>query len=222
MKKTKEIETKRLSDLQFVLTLAFVVCLVISNIISAKQMLLPFGIVMPAAVIVFPITYVLSDVFSEVYGYKWSRRTCYLGFASNLFAVIVFTIAIKTPAPDYWLSQEAFEVVLGNTPRMLVASLLGFVVGDFVNDRVFKAFKDKHPDDHRGFSFRAILSSFCGELCDSLIFLPIAFLGQMPLETLAAMMVCQVLIKTGYEVIILPFTNVLVRTISKYEKGLVA
>jgi uncharacterized integral membrane protein (TIGR00697 family) len=220
VKKTNTIAQTKISTLQFILTLLFVVCLVISNIISAKQMLLPFDIVMPAAVIIFPITYVLSDLFSEVYGYKWSRITCYLGFAANLFAVIIFSLAIATPAPGYWMNQEAFEVVLGNTPRMLCASLLGFVVGDFINDRVFKAFKDKHPNDHRGFSFRAILSSFCGELCDSLIFLPIAFLGQMPLETLATMMVCQVLIKTAYEVIILPFTNMIVRAVSKYEKNL--
>ena len=219
MEKTNPIAAKKISTLQFMLTLSFVVCLVISNITSAKQMLLPFDIVMPAAVIIFPITYVLSDVFSEVYGYKWSRFTCYLGFAANLFAVIVFGIAIATPAPSYWMNQEAFEVVLGNTPRMLCASLLGFVVGDFINDRVFKSFKDKHPHDHRGFSFRAILSSFCGELCDSLIFLPIAFLGQMPMETLATMMVYQVLIKTGYEVIILPVTNTIVRAVSKYENN---
>jgi uncharacterized integral membrane protein (TIGR00697 family) len=153
-----------------------------------------------------------------VYGYKWSRFTCYLGFAANLFAVIVFSLAIATPAPGYWMNQEAFEVVLGNTPRMLVASLAGFVIGDFVNDRVFKRFKEKHPHDHKGFSFRAILSSFCGEMCDSLIFLPIAFLGQMPIETLATMMVCQVLVKTGYEVIILPLTHVIVRFVSGYEK----
>jgi uncharacterized integral membrane protein (TIGR00697 family) len=219
MKKTNHIATKKISNLQFILTLSFVVCLIISNIISAKQMLLPFDIVMPAAVIIFPITYVLSDVFSEVYGYKWSRFTCYLGFVANLFAVIIFSITIATPAPEYWTNQEAFEVVLGNTPRMLCASLLGFVVGDFVNDRVFKRFKDKHPNDHKGFSFRAILSSFCGEMCDSMIFLPIAFLGQMPLETLATMMVCQVLIKTGYEVIILPVTHAIVKTVSKYERN---
>lgn len=208
---------KKISVLQFGLTLLFVVCLVISNIISAKQMLLPFGIVMPAAVVIFPITYVLSDLFSEVYGYKWSRLTCYLGFAANLFAVIAFAIAIATPAPDYWMNQEAFEVVLGNTPRMLVASLSAFLIGDYVNDRVFKAFKERHPSDHKGFGFRAILSSFLGELCDSMIFLPIAFLGQMPIATLATMMVCQVLIKTGYEVVILPLTHVIVKKVSSFE-----
>ena len=217
MRKTDILKFKKISTLQFILTLFFVVCLVVSNITSAKQMLLPFDIVMPAAVIVFPITYILSDLFSEVYGYKWSRITCYLGFAANLFAVIVFGIAIATPAPAYWMNQEAFEVVLGNTPRMLCASLLGFVIGDFVNDRVFKRFKDKHPHDHKGFSFRAILSSFCGELCDSLIFLPIAFLGQMPIATLGTMMIFQVLIKTGYEVAILPLTNIIVRKVSKCE-----
>lgn len=216
----QKTKTNKISILQFILTLAFVVCLVISNIISAKQMLLPFDIVVPSAVIIFPITYILSDVFSEVYGYKWSRFTCYLAFVANLFAVIIFTITIATPSPDYWMNQGAFEVVLGNTPRMLLASLLGFVIGDFVNDRVFKRFKEKHPDDHKGFSFRAILSSFCGEMCDSLVFLPIAFLGQMPLETLAVMMICQVLIKTGYEIVILPITNMIVRAVSKYEKAI--
>jgi uncharacterized integral membrane protein (TIGR00697 family) len=209
---------KRISVLQLVLTLAFVVCLVISNIITAKQVQLPFGITMTAAVIIFPITYILSDVFSEVYGYKWSRFTCYLGFAANLFAVLVFTAVIATPAPDYWMNQAAFETVLGNTPRVLAASLLGFLIGDLVNDRVFKRFKDKHPNDHKGFCFRAILSSFLGEMVDSMIFLPLAFLGQMPVATLGTMMVCQVLIKTGYEVVILPFTRVIVRKVSAYEK----
>lgn len=208
---------KKISVLQLVLTLAFVVCLVISNIITAKQVLLPFDITMTAAVIIFPITYILSDVFSEVYGYKWSRFTCYLGFAANLFAVLVFTAVIATPAPDYWQNQAAFEAVLGNTPRVLAASLLGFLIGDLVNDKVFKRFKDNHPNDHKGFGFRAILSSFLGELVDSMIFLPLAFIGQMPLETLATMMVCQVLIKTGYEVIILPFTHVIVKKVSAYE-----
>lgn len=211
------MSNKKISNLQFVLTLTFVVCLVISNITSAKQMLLPFNIVLPAAVIIFPITYILSDVFSEVYGYKWSRLTCYFGFAANLFAVIVFNIAIATPAPDYWMNQEAFEVVLGSTGRMLFASLLGFVVGDLVNDRVFRAFKKNHPDDHKGFGFRAILSSFCGEVADSMLFLPIAFLGQMPFSTLALMAVTQVFIKIAYEVVILPVTHKIVHAVSDYE-----
>lgn len=208
---------RNISELQLYLTLLFVVSLLISNIITAKQVLLPFGIVMTGAVFVFPITYILSDLFSEVYGYRWSRITCYLGFAANLFMVLIFSAVIATPAPDYWLNQEAFQTVLGNTPRVLVASLLAFVLGDFVNDRVFRKMKEKYPNSIKGFGWRAILSSVCGELVDSLVFLPIAFIGQMPLKTLAVMTVMQVLIKTGYEVVILPVTRLVVKKTSAYE-----
>lgn len=206
-----------ISMLQLSLTLVFVVSLLISNVITSKQVLLPFGITMTGAVIIFPVTYILSDVFSEVYGYRWSRLTCYMAFLANLFMVIIFSIVIVTPAPDYWTNQEAFQTVLGNTPRILAASLLAFVVGDFANDKLFAKMKEKHPNDHKGFGLRAILSSLCGELVDSLIFLPLAFIGQMPLKTLAIMTVMQVLIKTGYEVIILPVTNFVVRLVSKKE-----
>lgn len=209
---------KKVSVLQLCLTLLFVVSLVISNIITSKQVLLPFDITMTGAVCIFPITYVLSDVFSEIYGYKWSRFTCYLGFMANLFAVIIFSIVIATPSPDYWQNQAAFEVVLGNTPRILFASLLAFVIGDLVNDRVFKRFKEKHPNDHKGFGFRAILSSLCGELVDSLIFLPLAFWGEMPIQTLITMTICQVGIKTGYEMIVLPLTHVVVKHVGRYER----
>lgn len=203
---------------QLFLTLFFVVSLLVSNIITAKQVLLPFGIVMTGAVFIFPITYVLSDLFSEIYGYRWSRITSYLAFGANLFMVVVFSIVIETPSPDYWQNQQAFEVVLGNTPRVLFASMLAFLIGDLVNDKVFKRMKEKYPDTHDGFSLRAIASSFCGELVDSLVFLPIAFIGQMPIHTLLVMLVCQVLIKTGYEIIILPVTKKLIVLVEKWEE----
>ena len=208
-----------ISFLQLCLTLLFVVSLLVSNVITSKQVQLPFGIVMTGAVFIFPVTYILSDLFSEVYGYRWSRRITYLAFAANLFMVIVFSFVIISPAPSFWNHQEAFQTVLGSTPRILFASLSAFMVGDFVNDRVFKRMKQNHPTTHRGFGFRAILSSLAGELVDSIIFLPIAFLGQMPLETLGVMLVMQVLIKTGYEIIILPITYYIVRRVSHYERS---
>lgn len=215
MKKIRK--ENKISKLQLILTTLFVVSLLVSNVITSKQVLLPFGITMTGAVFIFPITYILSDLFSEVYGYKWSRFTCYLGFFMNLFMVLVFQAVIATPAPEYWTNQVAFQTVLGNTPRILFASLLAMMVGDFVNDRVFRRMKQKHLDTHKGFGFRAILSSLCGELVDSLIFLPLAFLGQMPVATLAVMTVSQVVIKTGYELIILPITRIIVKKVSKYE-----
>lgn len=215
-----KIDNKKISKLQVILTVLFVSCLLISNVITAKQVLLPFGITMTGAVFIFPITYILSDLFSEVYGYRWSRFTCYLAFAMNILMVIVFSLVIISPAPEYWTNQEAFQVVLGSTPRILIASLLGFVLGDFVNDRIFKAMKQRYPDTHKGFGTRAILSSLCGELADSLVFMPIAFLGQMPIATLAVMIVTQVSIKLVYEIVILPVTKYLVVKVSKYEKDL--
>ncbi len=210
-------KTNNISFLQLVLTLLFVVSLLISNIITSKQVLLPFGIVMTGAVFIFPITYILSDLFSEIYGYRWSRLTCYMGFAANLFMVIVFSLVIVTPAPSFWTHQEAFQTVLGNTPRILFASLLAFVIGDLVNDKIFRRMKEKHPTSHKGFGWRAIISSFVGEAVDSLIFLPIAFLGQMPISNLVVMLIVQVLIKTGYEIVILPITYRIVKIVSKHE-----
>lgn len=208
---------KMVSELQLVLTLLFVVALVVSNIITSKQVLLPFNITMTGAVFIFPITYILSDLVSEVYGYRWSRLTCYFGFAANLFAALVFSAVIQSPAPSYWQNQEAFQTVLGSTPRVLVASLLAFVIGDFVNDQIFAKMKRKYPDSIKGFGARAIFSSLMGELVDSLVFLPLAFWGLMPVQTLVIMTLSQVVIKTGYELVILPFTTIAVKLVSRYE-----
>lgn len=214
----KIFKNEKCSTLQVCLTVLFVSSLLISNVITAKQVLFPFGITMTGAVFVFPITYILSDLFSEAYGYRWSRITCYLAFAMNFFMVLVFSLVIKTPYPPYWGNQEAFQTVLGSTPRVLAASLLAFVVGDFVNDNVFQKMKEKHSDTE-GFGSRAIVSSLVGELADSLIFLPIAFLGQMPLKTLAVMTITQVVLKTGYELIILPLTTFFTNKVIKYERS---
>lgn len=172
---------------------------------------------MTGAVIVFPVTYILSDLFSEVYGYEWSRKTCYMAFAMNMLMVVFFEIAIHTPSPSYWTNQEAFQTVLGSTPRVLFASMLAFLFGDWANDKVFAKMKEKHLNEMKGFGARAILSSLIGEMCDSLIFIPIAFMGTMPFETLVVMGITQVSLKTLYEIIILPLTTYFTRKASIYE-----
>jgi uncharacterized integral membrane protein (TIGR00697 family) len=209
---------KKTTTLQTILTVVFVSAMLISNIITTKQLQFPFGITMTGAIVIFPITYILSDVFSECYGYKWSRITCYLAFAMNLLMVGVFTLTINLPAPDYWNNQEAYQTVLGSTPRVLFSSLLAYVVGDLINDKIFAKMKEKHPEDSKGFSFRAIISSIGGNFVDSFIFLPLAFFGEMPIETLAIMCITQVGLKTLYETIMLPLTNLTVKMVSKYER----
>ena len=209
---------KKTTTLQAVLTVVFVSAMLISNIITTKQLQFPLGITMTGAIVIFPITYILSDVFSECYGYKWSRITCYLAFAMNLLMVGVFTLTIDLPAPGYWNNQEAYQTVLGSTPRVLFSSLLAYVVGDFINDKIFAKMKEKHPEDSKGFSFRAIISSIGGNFVDSFIFLPLAFFGEMPIETLAIMCITQVGLKTAYETIMLPVTNLVVNLVNRKEK----
>ena len=219
--KTSFHKMKKVSTLQVFLTVLYVSSLLISNVITSKQVLLPFNITMTGAIVIFPITYILSDVFSEVYGYKWSRFSCYLAFLMNILMVAVFSLAIATPAPEYWTNQEAFQTVLGNTPRVLIASLLAYVIGDLVNDRIFRRMKAKYPTTHKAFGWRALISSFAGEFIDSLIFLPLAFIGQMPGKTLVIMAITQVFIKTMYEVLILPVTRFVVVKLSKYENTVI-
>ena len=211
------MKKKNISILQYVLTILFVTAFLTSNILAAKQFQLPFGVSMTCGAIVFPITYILSDLFSEVYGYKWSRITCYTAFAANAIMIIFFTIAIKLPAGTYWNSQEAFTTILGATPRMFVASSLGYICGDLLNDKVFKKLKAKH-EDMTGFSLRAILSSCAGEMCDSFVFIAIGLIGQMPVTSLITMWIAQVALKLGYEAIILPFTYLLTSRVARFEQ----
>lgn len=205
------------NNVKTLLTVLYVSSLLIANIIAAKQIQLPFGITMTGAIIIFPITYILSDVFSEVYGYSWSRITCFYAFGMNLLASIMFLIAIKLPFPAYWQNQDAFATVLGNAPRTLVASFSGFMLGDYVNDVIFKKMKKKHKNEIKGFGWRAIISSIGGEAADSAIFIPVAFLGQMPLKSMVIMGISQVVLKVAYETIILPVTRKSCKILQKIE-----
>lgn len=215
----KKTNRKTVSEVQVILTVISVAALLISNTITAKQVQFPFGISMTGAVFIFPITYILSDVFSEIYGYRWSRIAAWLGFAMNLLMVIMYELVIYTPAPSYWQNQEAFQVVLGGTPRVLIAGLLAYLVGGWIDDKVFLLLKRKHDDNNKGFASRAIVSSVVGEFFDSLIFLPIAFLGEMPIQNLVVMTFTQVLLKTGYEIVVVPITRLVVKKVQAYEDG---
>lgn len=211
---------KPVSMLQVFLTVLFVSALILSNIISARLFNF-FGYAMTCAVVVFPITYILSDLFSEVYGYKWSRITCYIGFTMNLLAVGVFYLTSCLPAVIP-AQNEAFNNVLIGTFSCTMASFIAFVVGDFINDKVFAKMKSKHQGltNHKGFAFRAILSSVAGELVDSCIYLPLAFLVFNPIMNIVDVLIMiglQVLLKTTYELIILPLTIFLTKKVSKYE-----
>lgn len=211
---------KKHSSLKLILTVIFITTLLLSNVITWRQILLPFGITMTGAIIIFPITYILSDVFSEVYWYKRSRITCYLWFACNLFMSLTFLAVINMNAPEYFTNAEAYSLVLWNTRRVLCSSLLAYVIWDFINDKIFQKLKSKHPHDNKWFWRRAIISSFAGEAVDSWIFIPLAFIGTMPTKTLLIMIITQVVLKVLYEIIVLPLTIYVTKKTQKYEDKL--
>lgn len=214
----------KISPLQNILTITFVAVLIVSNIISSRIFDL-FGFNMTSAVFLFPITYILSDVFSEVYGYAWSRRTCYIAFTANLVTVVIFGIVSILPVgvdPYNAMVADAFKMVLNGSFACSVASIVAFVLGDFANDKVFAKMKTKHQGltNHKNFGMRAIISSFVGELVDSLVYIPLAFLVLNPIMTVkdvCVMIIIQVVIKTTFEIVILPFTTFIVKKVSSYE-----
>ena len=215
---------KTISPLQNILTIVFVSVLVISNVISSRIFNF-FGYSMTSAVFLFPITYVLSDIFSEVYGYKWSRKTCYTAFTINLISVVIFAIVslLPIPAGDYnHMVADSFKIILNGSFACSVASIVAFVIGDYANDKIFEKMKSKHKgiNNHTAFGFRAILSSFVGELVDSIFYLPLAFLVLNPIMTVKEviiMIIIQVILKTLFEIIVLPITRIIVRKVSSYE-----
>lgn len=210
--------TKKHSTLFVVLAALSAISMLVSNIGAFKQNAF-FGWSVPGGTIVFVVTYIISDIFSEVYGYKASRFACWLGFALNMFAILALQITIWLPAPEWFQFSEEFALVLGQAPRTLIAGMAAYVFGDWMNDLVFKKLREKHGQGKK-FAFRAILSSFCGEAIDSTIFTVLAFAGMWPASEIVSTIATLVLLKTAYEALILPITSICVKKVSQYEQAL--
>jgi len=192
----------------------FTVCLITSNLLATKIFAIGPKISLPCAVLIFPISYILNDCFTEVYGYRRARLVIWLAFAMNFLVAVFGQIAVWLPAAGFWQGGEHFDFVFGMAPRVAFASLLAFLAGSTLNSLVLS--KMKIASQGRGFGWRAILSSVAGELCDSLIFMPIAFWGT-PVKNLAFMMLVQVSFKVLYEIVILPVTAVVVKNLKVAE-----
>ncbi len=211
----KSIKMKdSLSPLYVFFGILFTACLLISNIVSVKLIQLGPWII-TAGVIVFPISYIINDVISEVWGYRKARFIIWCGFAMNLLAIAVYSLSIiMTPAP-IWKGQDGFMLVLQNTPRLAFASLIAYLVGSFVNSFIMSKMKIKSQG--RQFSVRAVVSTLFGESCDSLLFITIAFAGSVPSGVLLEMIVVQIILKTLYEIVVLPVTIQVVKAVKKRE-----
>ncbi|MBP6611056.1 MAG: queuosine precursor transporter [Paludibacter sp.] len=205
---------KQVSVAFMVAGILFTVCLIIANIVEQKLILIG-PIEATAGLFIFPISYILNDVIAEVWGYRKVRLIIWVGFLMNFLAAIIFKLSILAPGSANFTHQAAFEMVLGNTQRIVIASFIAFLFGAFLN--AFIMSKMKIMQRGRGFSIRAVVSTLVGEGADSLVFFFIAFSGIIPLNDLWMLILTQTAMKTAYEIIALPLTNVVVKWVKKHE-----
>ena len=196
------------------LGVTFCVCLILANLLATKQV--QFGpLNLTAGVLVFPISYVVNDCITEVYGYRRAKLIIWTGFVMNFAFVLLAWLADLIPGAPYWTNQEGFHALFGLAPRVALASFAAFLVGSFLNAYVMS--RMKIHDKGRRFSLRAIASTLAGEVSDSLIFFPIALGGIVPEKNLLLMMLSQVVVKTMYEIVVLPLTIRVVAWLKRTE-----
>ena len=178
--------------------------MIISNILAFKTFMIG-NFVLPTAVIIFPVVYITNDILAEVFGFRKTKNVIMTGFAMNVIAVIGYNIAIHLQPPSYFEGQEAFQMVLSNSFRVLVASMVSYIIGSLTNAKVMEKMRSG-----KSLFNRCVLSTFIGEGLDALIFITIAFIGTMPLTSLLVMIVCQAVFKTLYEIVCYPVTRKLI------------
>ncbi len=193
---------------------AFITCLIIANIIAVKLISIG-GLILPAAIIIFPVSYIFGDILTEVYGYRWARRVIWLGFFCNLLAVLAIWLGGLLPSAPVCGSQQAYETILGYAPRLLIASFIAYLVGEFANSFILAKMKIRTKG--RWLWTRTIGSTIIGQGLDSTLFIIVAFAGTQPWGILGTMILTHWLVKTGYEALATPFTYAVVNYLKKKE-----
>jgi len=205
------------------ITAVFATLLVISNIIAVKLVSIA-GLILPAAVILFPISYIFGDILTEVYGYGNARKVIWTGFFCNLVAVIAIWLGGLLPAAPIWTAGvfdnptgagQAYAAILGFTPRLLAASFIAYLTGEFLNSFVLAKLKIRTKG--RFLWIRTIGSTIVGEGADSAIFITAAFLGILPGNALLTTILSQWLFKVVYETAATPLTYIVVNFLKKKE-----
>lgn len=205
---------KQVSVLFMLFSTLFCVCLITANVLETKQ--LAFGpISITGGLIVFPVSYIINDCVCEVWGYGKARLLIWLGFAMNFLFVAFGALCDALPAAPYWDNDAGFHAVFGLAPRIAAASFIAFLVGSFVNAYVMS--RMKISSGGKNFSARAIMSTVYGEAADSVIFFPLALGGVVPMKELPVLIVSQVVLKTVYEIIVLPLTIRVVKATKRHE-----
>jgi uncharacterized integral membrane protein (TIGR00697 family) len=196
-------------------TALFVTCLLAANI-TAVKLIVVAGIPLTAGIVIFPVSYILGDVLTEVWGYAATRRVIWLGFACNVLMVAVIWIGGELPSAPFWGGQAAYHETLGQTPRILVASFLAYLVGEFANAYILA--KLKLATSGRWLWVRTIGSTIVGQGLDSIAFVTLAFAGAVPPGVLGSIVLGQWWVKTAYEAAATPLTYAAVAWLKSRER----
>lgn len=192
----------------------FVAVLLISNI-SAVKLVELFGFPFDGGTLLFPLSYIFGDILTEVYGYARARRVIWLGFFGNLLAVLTFAVVGALPAASVWPHQDAFIATLGVVPRIVAASFIAYLAGEFSNSYILA--KMKIATRGRFLWTRTIGSTLVGQGVDTLIFVTLAFGGTIPLRDLGLMMIFNYVFKCGTEIVFTPITYAIIGFLKKHE-----
>ena len=205
---------QQVSVLFMLFSMLFCVCLITANVLETKQM--AFGpISITGGLIVFPVSYIINDCVCEVWGYRKTRLLIWLGFSMNFLFVMFGALCDVIPGAPYWDNEAGFHAIFGLAPRVAVASFIAFIVGSFANAYVMS--RMKISSQGKNFSLRAIMSTIFGETADSLIFFPLALGGVVPNNELPVLIVSQIVLKTLYEIVVLPITIQVVKFTKRHE-----
>lgn len=193
----------------------FSMCLVLSNILAVKQFEI-LGFPSTAGLIIFPISYVINDCITEVWGFRKARLIIWIAFAINFLAILLFQVSVDLPPAAHWGMQNSYASVLAQTPRIALASLLAFLVGSFLNAFVMSKMKILHKG--KKFGQRAVASTIVGELADTFVFTTIGFLFVIPLNVVIQIIVVETVAKTLFEILVLPVTRRVVDFVKQTEE----
>ena len=198
------------------LTTAFVVILLVSNLVAQKVCLIgPFAV--SGAILLFPVTYIFGDVFTEVYGFAASRRAIWLGFFGTTLLYLMGAITIALPPASGWHNQAAFAAVFGFIPRILAASLVAFLVGEFANS--FTMARLKLLTNGTKLWTRTIGSTVVGQAVDTTLVVFLTFVGTIPLSTMGNMILTGYFLKVGYEILATPLTYLVINWLKRSENA---
>ena len=195
-----------------IITAIFITCLITANVIAVKVISLG-PVILPAAIFIFPLSYIFGDVLTEVYGYRQARKVIWLGFICNLIFVIFVWMGQKLPPAPFWGGQEAYESILGYTPRLLAASFCGYLAGEFANSFILARMKILTRG--RWLWSRTIGSTIVGQGLDTSIFIILAFIGTPSFVPI--MILYHWLAKTIIEALATPLTYIIVNSLKKKE-----